>query len=399
MKTMRSLVVGCYVLSVTLLPSAFGNHRTGDFALPELIVAGDFNQDGKLDLAVNVAGFDNVAILTGDGLGGFTLKGHFPTDTLPKGLAGGDVNGDGHLDLVSIAQWGYNIKVRSGDGSGGFALANELNGDGEPTRILLNDLNHDGKLDLVANAPVEGKILVYFGDGIGGFSNPAVELEDVKNDYGIATGDFNNDGNLDIAATQFGDKTEKGSHCIIFLGDGVGGFTRGVEFGTQPEAGSFGIADVNKDGNVDIILAGAGAENSTGIFISTYLGDGTGNFSLKQTLDLGVGSIKGDIAIGDFNEDGKIDVAFPLSAGAVQHEFSTTVLTFFGDGTGNLTAGPSIEVGKEPHTVIAIDLNKDGHVDLAVTNRTDATLSVLLGNGTGGFTVHATIPVSVVPAP
>ena len=58
-------------------------------ALPEILVAGDLNEDGKVDLAVNVTGFDNIAILTGDGLGGFTLKGHVATDTLPKGLAAG----------------------------------------------------------------------------------------------------------------------------------------------------------------------------------------------------------------------------------------------------------------------------------------------------------------------
>src|SRR2546428_2970242 len=121
MKSMRFLVLTCLLLSATFLPSALGNHRTGTFALPELIVAGDFNRDGKLDLAVNVTGFDNVAIFIGDGQGGFTLEGHVAIDTLPKGLAVGDVNKDGRLDLVNCTVWGYDVLLHLGDGSGGFS--------------------------------------------------------------------------------------------------------------------------------------------------------------------------------------------------------------------------------------------------------------------------------------
>jgi hypothetical protein len=72
---------------------------------------------------------------------------------------------------------------------------------------------------------------------------------------------------------------------------------------------------------------------------------------------------------------------------------STKVLLFFGDGAGNLVAGPVLTVGQEPHTVIAADVNKDGHVDLAVSNRSDGTVSCLLGDGSGNFTVSSTTSV------
>ncbi|HEY1583404.1 MAG TPA: VCBS repeat-containing protein, partial [Chthoniobacterales bacterium] len=88
-----SLLFGVF-LCAALSTTARANHRAGDFPLPELIASGDFNQDGKPDLAVNLSGFDNIAILFGDGLGGFTLKSHFETDTLSKGIATGDLNGD-----------------------------------------------------------------------------------------------------------------------------------------------------------------------------------------------------------------------------------------------------------------------------------------------------------------
>src|ERR1044071_5332317 len=149
------LLVMASTICLAITGSAFANHRTGDLPLPELIVAADLNEDGKLDLAVNVAGFDTVAILNGDGKAHFTLTEHVETDTLPKGLAIGDINKDHHLDLVSINEWGYDIRINLGDGRGGFIGAGELNGDGEPTRIAVADVNNDGNLDLIANAPDE----------------------------------------------------------------------------------------------------------------------------------------------------------------------------------------------------------------------------------------------------
>src|SRR5215471_15842344 len=120
MKQIHFSALACLILSATFLPSALANHRTGSIITPEVLVAGDFNQDGNMDLAVNCTGFDVVAILFGDGQGGMTLGGHFPTDTLTKGLDVGDLNRDGRLDLISATNWGYDVNVLLGDGLGVF---------------------------------------------------------------------------------------------------------------------------------------------------------------------------------------------------------------------------------------------------------------------------------------
>src|SRR5712691_1316372 len=111
MKQIHISALACSLLCAALLPSAFANHRTGTLILPEVLVAGDFNGDGNLDIAVNATGFDNAAILLGDGQGQFSLIGHVASDTLPKGLAVGDMDRDGHLDLVQCNNWGYDAIV------------------------------------------------------------------------------------------------------------------------------------------------------------------------------------------------------------------------------------------------------------------------------------------------
>src|SRR6266446_2093304 len=396
--TKVSILIGC-VLCASFAPTAFGNHRSGDFALPELIRMADFDGDGIKDLAVNLAGLDHVAILKGDGHANFTVQRQIETDTLPKGVAMGDFDKDGHLDLATIQEWGYNIKVNLGDGLGGFTFAGELNGDGEPTRIYTADLNNDGNLDLIANAPQEGKVLIYFGNGKGGFATAAEEIEDHSNCQAVGIGDFNGDGNLDLAIAFYEDKTATGSHTDILLGDGAGNFTSIGQFDTNPEATNAVPVDINRDGNLDLVLSGAGAENQQGIFVQVFLGDGTGNFTNKRTLDLGLGSIKGDMTLADFNEDGNLDVAVPISSfGDEKHNKSTMCDIFLGDGTGNLTQGRTATVGQEPQTAVASDFDGDGHIDLVVSNRSDATISVLHGNGNGTFTTHATINVNALPA-
>ena len=389
MKKLHFSALACLVLSAAFLLPAFGNHRTGSQALPELLVAGDLKEDGNLDLAVNVTGFDNIAILTGDGLGGFTLNGHVATDTLPKGLAAGDLNRDSHIDLVGCSNWGYDAEIHLGDGLGGFGNRDNLvREEGGPNRAILADFNNDRNLDLVVTGPDEGVILIYLGDGKGGFLLPPFELEDLRHCLGIAAADFNGDRNLDLAVVTSGNDNS----VHIFLGDGTGNFTAGDSFAVDPDAETAAPGDLNNDGNMDLVVAGAGPENTTGNFITTYLGNGRGSFTLAQDIQLGLGNIKGIIALGDFNEDGKLDVAFPQT-GSPTGGHGNKVLLFFGDGHGQLVTGPVLTVGNEPHTVIAVDLNHDNHLDLAVTNRTDGTVTTLLGDGNGNFTVSSTVSV------
>lgn len=104
------------------------------------------------------------------------------------------------------------------------------------------------------------------------------------------------------------------------------------------------------------------------------------------------------MALGDFNEDGNCDIAFPVPYSQGETP-SSTVLIFLGDGAGGLTTGQSLTLGLAPDSAVTADFNRDGHLDLGVTNRTDGTVSILSGTGSGSFTAGAVIPVAVLPAP
>jgi hypothetical protein len=378
MKQIHFSALAWFLLCVAFLPSTFGNHRTGTLVLPEVLVAGDFNGDGNQDIAVNATGFDNTAILIGDGQGQFTNIGHVASDTLPKGLAVGDMNRDGHLDLVQCNNWGYDAVLHLGDGLGGFGERDAVvNGEGGPNRVVVADFNNDRLLDIAVAGPDEGVILIYFGDGKGGFTLPPEEIEGIQNDHEVIAADFNGDRNMDIATVTKND-------AEVFLGDGTGSFLSSARLTSEPLPANLASADLNNDGKLDLLVGGAGPGAPAENFISTFLGDGAGGFIPKQTIILSsFGDVRGEMAVGDFDEDGNPDVAFP-------HD---NILLFLGDGTGNLVERTPVVVGDQPHTVVTVDFNKDGHLDLANSNRGDGTVSVLLGDGKGGFTLSETVSV------
>ncbi len=366
---------------------------------PTGVVTGDFNSDSKLDLAVCNSSNNTVGILTGTGSGTFNAVVTYSTGgTTPEGLVAGDFNGDGKLDLAVINYASNTVGILLNNGSGGFSAATTYAlGASLPTAIAAGDFNGDGKLDLAVTCADGNKLSILLGNGSGGFGAATTFAEGANYPAGIATGDFNGDGKLDLAVMNAGDNT-----VSIFLGNGSGGFTSAGTVSTGglwPQA--IGVADFNGDGNLDIAVA-----NSDSGTVGVLFGNGSGSFATAVTISAG-GSMAQGLSIGDFNNDGTPDIAVSNSSST-----SVGVLSnFYGAPPVTLTSPDampfSISVGRfAPGELVGgynNAFNGDGRLMVGGKQVTagspnystaDSGQSVVTASGTaGGLTISREVTV------
>ncbi len=326
---------------------------------PLSIAVGDFNGDGKHDIATANYSGNTVSIRLGNGAGGFSGTTSISVGTNPYGIAVGDFNGDGKQDIATANNGNNTVSIRLGDGAGGFSGTTNISVGTNPYKLAVGDFNGDGKLDIATANAGNSTVSIRLGDGAGGFSgttNVAVGSSPVS----VAVGDFNGDGKQDIAAANYNSNT-----VSIRLGNGAGGFsgTTNVAVGTSPV--SVAVGDFNGDGKQDIATA-----NYDGNTVSIRLGDGAGSFS--GTTNLTVGSFPRSVAVGDFNGDGKQDIA-------AANYSSNTVSIRLGDGAGSFSGTTNVSVGSGPISVAVGDFNDDGSQDIAVANGGNSTVSTRLG--------------------
>jgi hypothetical protein len=353
---------------------------------PATEVTGDFNGDGIPDLAIlssdnQIGGPFSVTILFGKGDGTFTA-GPTVQPTGVQGYAtmiGGDFNGDGKEDLAILSYNGITtsyITVLPGKGDGTFAtpltstVYNQpvTGGDVILGTLAAADFNGDGKLDVavVGDYVSSGGVTILLGNGDGTFTAAGPNLDPSADFALIATGDFNGDGIPDFVTPNY---FEFGGSPTIFLGKGDGTFTFSqVTFTLDYFPTSVVVGDFNGDGVLDLAFS-----DLNGVEIA--LGNGDGTFTETSASPIPVPTELYSLQLGDFNHDGKVDIA-----GLDKYFDQIVLLIGGGDGTFTVTAtNPVVStVFEGPLQIAAADFNGDGVPDLAMLTENVNTASILL---------------------
>jgi hypothetical protein len=292
--------------------------------------------------------------------------------TNPVSLAVGDLNGDVKLDLAIVNASSNDATILLGNGSGAFtqAAGSPVEVGPSPRFVVIRDWNADGKLDLAVANRFSDFVTIMMGNGLGGFTQAAGSPIPVEaGPYSIAAGDVNADGKLDLAVANNGS-----NNVTIVLGNGSGGFTQvagsPVAVGANPE--SVALADVSGDGKLDLAVANAGSNN-----VTILLGSGTGGFSQAAGSPLAAGTNPEFVSVADLNGDGTVDLA--VANGGSN---SITIMLGTGSGVFSEAAGSPVAVGSNPVPVGVGDWNGDGKRDLAVANFSSSNLTILLNNTT-----------------
>ena len=325
----------------------------------QLIVAGDFNNDGKVDIAMGGPtgyGEEGIDIDFGNGDGTFVAGPTYPY-FMTTALVTADVNGDKNLDLIVGDPFG-DVIVLLGNGDGTFGAPITTKAGFNITCLGVADLNHDGNADVVACSDRFGfannSIVSLLGHGDGTFGLPQ-PFAVGAHPSAVSIADFNNDGNLDLVVMN-----ENSNSASVLLGKGDGTFQTQKAFpvGTQPV--SVVAADFNHDGNQDLAVANKGSNNVTILF-----GTGNGNFVKPKSYNVPYAS---QIVAADFDRDGNPDLVVESYPGV-------TLLLGKGNGTFDVASfaagGDSLAVG---------DFNGDGFVDVVAADPADLQVSVLLNN-------------------
>jgi len=383
------------------LVAVFVNNRDGTFQGPSYYFAGltdrqtssmelavgDFNRDGNADLLVIANRQSSAGVLLGNGNGTFQPGAWYVTDVDANGVAVGDFDGDGNPDFVVSAVGNNSLTVVLGNGDGTFQSARSYIGAANPTSVALGDFNGDSKPDMAVTDADNRNVTIFLNNGDGTFTQSA-NYSTVGYGTMVAAADFNHDGKLDLVVGLY----SSAPGFSVLLGNGDGSFQppRTYLNGGNASVFTLSVADVNGDGNLDVI---SDSDGHASLYVTLGNSDGTFLPGIATPAVCPGGAVA-YVAIADLNGDGKPDLAAACTANLNQ----TFISVSLGNGDGTFSAPTQWPAGTVPISIVSGDFNEDGKADLAVLdNQPNPTVSILLGNGDGTF--QSPVAYSVFSSP
>lgn len=247
-----------------------------------------------------------------------------------------------------------------------------------PTDIAPGDLDGNGTLDIATVIEYDNEVHLYLGSGSGVFNLGAAEPFGAPRPRDVALGHFDSDGLLDIAFP--GNPNDA---VGIVINDGGPSLTDAVTYDLNMDAEHITTGDLNGDGFDDIAIGGDDG-------YTLLLADGSGNGTFSAPADQPLTAAVLELVIADFNNNENLDLAFALVSGQVR--------VCLGNGSGSISSCNTVDVGTAPYGLAAGDFNGDLNIDIVTANQNDNTLSVLWGQGNGGFDTEVlTIPTGSAP--
>jgi hypothetical protein len=338
------------------------------------LFSGDLDNDGDVDLAAANETDSTISVLANGGAGAFQLLATpFPTGDYPTGGTLADFNRDGFADVVTADYHGDSVSVLLNTGDGTLApKATYPTVDGaETSNLAVGDLDNDGNLDVIATNPMASSVSEFLGRADGTLAPPIdvpVGITGGSVPYSAAIGDFDGNGDNDVAIAD-----EVSGTIIVRLGNGDGTLQAEVAYPVGGARSYILITrDVNLDDKLDLICANRGSSN-----VSVLIGRGDGTFRRAIVSPTGDNTGPYSVAVADFNLDSVPDVITANFGNFVRSTGSASVLLGIGDGSFDppIDTGPT---GVLSYGVAVGDFNGDGKPDFATANASSNDVTVKL---------------------